>query len=167
MLVRDAVAADLPAIMEIHNDVVRTTTAIYEDRMTDLPEWQDWFDARHSDGQPVLVADDDGDIAGVASYGRWRARTGYRHTVEDTVHVRADKRGLGVGRQLLQALIVVAERAGIHVIVAQIDSSATASLRLHKSLGFEMIGTFREVAEMRGQWLDLVALQRVLTGGQS
>jgi len=164
MLVRDADEADLPAIMAIHNDVVRTTTAIYEDRITEMAEWRAWFDQRQSAGLPVIVAEDLNEVAGYASYGPWRSRSGYRRTVENTVHVRAGKRGRGIGRTLMEALIAIARERDIHVIVAQADSSAAASLRLHQSLGFELVGTFREVAEMRGRWLTLIAMQLILSG---
>lgn len=172
MLVRDAVEDDLSAIMAIHNDIMRTTTSIYDDRPTELAEWQAWYDKRRGENLPVIVADDDGEVAGLASYGQWRARPGYRNTVEDTVHVRADKRGRGFGRLLLRALVASAQEAGVHAMVAFIDSSAVASVRLHRSLGFEIVGTFREVATLRDQWLDLVAMQFVLggdaaTGGES
>jgi L-amino acid N-acyltransferase len=162
MLIRDATHADLPQILAIYNDVVLNTTAIYEQHASSLPERQQWFDERRRQGLPVLVADLDGQVAGFSSFGSWRARWGYRHTVEHSVHVRADLRGRGVGRALIEALFPLAAAAGMHAMIAHIDGEAVSSLRLHARLGFEPVGTFRQVGRKFDRWLDLVAMQRAL-----
>jgi len=160
MLIRDATSADLPEILAIYNDVVTHTTAIYEERISTLDERRAWFDDRCRHGLPVLVADVDGQVLGFSSFGSWRARWGYRYTVEHSVHVRADRRGQGVGRTLIEALFPRAAALGMHVMIAHIDSEASASLRLHEKLGFRQVGTFRQVAHKFDRWLDLVAMQR-------
>src|SRR5438067_10279219 len=104
MLIRDALLADLPAILAIYNDVVTNTTAIYDERVASLEERQAWFEARRRQGLPVLVAESAQEVVGFSSFGEWRARWGYRYTVEHSVHVRADCRGRGIGRALLEAL---------------------------------------------------------------
>lgn len=162
MLIRDATDADLPEILAIHNDVVATTTAIYEERASTLDERRAWYEDRRRRGLPVLVADSGGQVVGFSSFGEWRSRWGYRFTVEHTVHVRADRRRQGFGRALIEALFPRAAALGMHVMVAQIDSEATASCRLHERLGFEAVGTFRQVARKFDRWLDLVAMQRTV-----
>jgi phosphinothricin acetyltransferase len=162
MLIRDATPADLPEILAIYNDVVTATTAIYDQRVSSLDERQQWFEDRRQHGLPVLVADAEHEVVGFSSFGSWRPRWGYRHTVEHSVHVRADRRGLGFGRALIEALFPRAAALGMHVMIAHIDSEATRSLRLHERLGFESVGTFRQVGRKFDRWLDLVAMQRAI-----
>jgi L-amino acid N-acyltransferase len=160
MRIRAATNADLPSILAIYNDVVANTTAIYDERASTPEERQAWFEARGRHGLPVLVAELDSEVVGFSSFGEWRSRWGYRYTVEHSVHVRADFRGKGFGRALIEALFPRAAALGMHTMIGHIDSAATASLRLHEKLGFRMIGTFREVAQLRNRWLDVVAMQR-------
>jgi phosphinothricin acetyltransferase len=162
MLIRDADETDLPQILTIYNDVVTTTTAIYDERPSTLEERLAWFEERRARDLPVLVAEVDGEVAGFSSFGEWRSRWGYRHTVEHSVHVRADLRGRGYGTALIEALFPRAAALGMHVMVAHIDAQATASIRLHEKLGFEYVGTFREVGRMFDRWLDLVCMQRTI-----
>jgi L-amino acid N-acyltransferase len=160
MRIRDASNADVPAILAIYNDVVTNTTAIYDERISTLDERQAWVEARRRNGLPVLVAELDGEVVGFSSFGEWRSRWGYRHTVEHSVHVRADCRGRGYGRALIEALFPRAAALQMHMMIGHIDSAATASLRLHEKLGFTTVGTFREVGRLRGGWLSVVAMQR-------
>ena len=163
MLIRDATRSDLPAILAIYNDVVENTTAIYDERVSTLEERQIWFEERRRRGWPVLVAESNGEVVGFSTFGEWRTRWGYRFTVEHSVHVRADRRGQGFGRALVEALFPRAAVLGMHVMIAQIDSEARASLRLHEKLGFEVVGTFREVACKSGRWLNMIAMQRIIS----
>jgi len=160
MRIRDATNADLQAILAIYNDVVANTTAIYDERASTLDERQTWFDSRLRRGLPVLVAELEREVVGFSSFGEWRSRWGYRHTVEHSVHVRADCRGRGFGGALIEALFPRAAALGTHMMIGHIDSAAAASLRLHEKLGFTKVGTFREVARLHDGWLTLVAVQR-------
>ena len=160
MRIRDATNADIPAILAIYNDVVSSTTAIYDERPSTLPERQAWFEARRAKDFPVLVGELNGEVMGFSTFGEWRSRWGYRHTVEHSVHVRADCRRKGFGRQLIEVLFPRAAAMDVHMMIAHIDSAAAASLRLHEKLGFKSVGTFREVGKMRGGWLSVVAMQK-------
>lgn len=162
MIIRDARDNDLPEILGIYNDVVLTTTAIYDETVSTLEQRRAWFDARRSQGLPVLVGEEAGEVIGFSSFGEWRARWGYRFTVEHTVHVRADRRGRGYGGALIEALFPRAASMNMHMMIGHIDSAATASLRLHEKLGFERVGFYREVAQKFDRWLDLVAVQKVI-----
>lgn len=158
-IIRNASEADLPTIMDIYNDAVASTTAIWNDVQVDLANRQDWFSVRKARGFPVLVADVGGAVAGYASYGDWRAFEGFRNTVEHSVYVHKDHRGAGIGRDLMQALVERAGQGGIHVMVACVEAGNAASVRLHESLGFRNVGTFSEVGEKFGRWLDLTCLE--------
>jgi phosphinothricin acetyltransferase len=162
MIIRDARDNDLPEILGIYNDVILTTTAIYDETVSTLEQRRAWFDARRSQGLPVLVGEEAGEVIGFSSFGEWRARWGYRFTVEHTVHVRADRRGRGYGGALIEALFPRAASMNMHMMIGHIDSAATASLRLHEKLGFERVGFYREVAQKFDRWLDLVAVQKVI-----
>lgn len=164
MIIRDANADDVAAMLAIRNDVVATTTSIYDQGPTAIEVFRAWFDERVAAGWPMLVADDDG-VIGFASFGPWRPRWGYRLTVEHSVHVRADRRGAGVGRALLERLIALASEGGYHTMIAMIDADAAASIALHRKLGFDDVGRFREISHMRDRWLDLVAMQLMIETG--
>jgi L-amino acid N-acyltransferase len=160
MRIRDATTADVPSILAIYNDVVANTTAIYDERPSTLAERQAWFEGRLARGFPVLVGESEGAVVGFSSFGEWRSRWGYRYTVEHSVHVRADCRGKGLGRQLIEVLFPRAAAMNVHMMIAHIDSAAAASLRLHEKLGFTAVGTFREVGKMHNDWLSVVAMQK-------
>lgn len=163
--VRDATEADLPAILAITNEVIRTTTAIYSHIPATLEDRQAWFAQRIGQSYPVLVAEAGGAILGFTSFGDFRSWPGYRHTVEHSVHVDAPARGQGVGRALLTALLPRAEAMGKHAIVGAIDADNAASLRLHERLGFAQVGLLPQVGRKFDRWLDLVFMHRVLGDG--
>jgi phosphinothricin acetyltransferase len=162
MDIRDATEIDLTPMLAIYNDVVATSTAIYRDDPMPLDEYRAWWQARVAQGYPVLIAVDDAQPIAVASFGDFRAWPGYRFTVEHSVHVRADRRGHGVGTTLVRALMARARELGKHVMIAGVDADNAASLRLHARLGFERVAHFREVGFKFGRRLDLVFLQRML-----
>ena len=160
-MIRDANAADLPQILAIFNEVVATSTAIYRDDPTTLEERAQWFAARRQSGFPVLVCEREGAVLGFSSFGDFRgAFPGYRHTIEHSVHVRADARGRGLGSALVEALFPRAEALDMHVMIGAIDASNEASLRFHERLGFAPVGHLREVGRKFGRWLDLVFMQK-------
>lgn len=160
MHIRDAEDHDLSAVAAIYNDAVRHTTAIWNDSPVDVENRRQWWADRQRLGYPVLVAVDPAEaVVGYASFGDWRAFDGYRHTVEHSVYVRADQRGGGLGKALMQGLIDRARAMGKHVMVAGIEAGNTASIRLHERLGFEQVGLLPQVGTKFGRWLDLAFLQ--------
>jgi L-amino acid N-acyltransferase len=163
LTIRDAAQADLHGIMEIYNDAVANTTAIWNETLVDLDNRRAWFDARKARGFPVLVAELDGAVAGYASYGDWRAFDGYRFTVEHSVYVHRDFRGHGIGRRLMEELIARAASNGVHVMIAAIEAENAASIALHTTLGFRISGKFSEVGTKFGRWLDLTCMELKLS----
>lgn len=162
-LIRDAGEADLEGILPIYNDAVQHGTAIWNETPVDLANRRAWLAERNAAGFPVLVAvDAAGGVLGYSSYGTWRAFDGFRHTVEHSVYVRADRQGKGLGKALLQALIERARAAGLHVMVAAIERENAASVALHQRLGFAVTGQMPQVGRKFGRWLDLTFMQLFL-----
>jgi phosphinothricin acetyltransferase len=160
MEIRDAGEPDLPGLLAIYNEVIATSTAIYSYVPTTLEERTAWWRARVGTGYPVLVAADDSGVLGFSTFGDFRTWPGYRFTVEHSVHVRADTRGRGVGKELVKALFPRAAALNKHVMIAGVDAANEASIRFHERLGFEKAGHLREVGHKFDRWLDLVFLQR-------
>ena len=158
-MIDDAAAADFEQVVAIYNEVIRNTTAVYTEQEYDPVQGKAWFDAKLSSGFPFIVARDDRGVAGFAAFGAFRAWPCYRHSVEHSVHVRADRRGQGLGRALVLDLRSRAAALGKHVMIAGIDADNVASIRMHESLGFERVAHLREVGFKFGRWLDLAFLQ--------
>lgn len=164
--IRDATPADLHGILDIYNDAVVNTTAIWNDYQVDLANRQAWYTLRQQQGYPILVAVDEADqVLGYASFGDWRPFDGFRHTVENSVYVLNGQRGRGVGAQLLAQLVERARACAKHVVVAAIESGNTASIRLHERHGFNITGQMPQVGLKFGRWLDLTFMQLILQPG--
>lgn len=159
MTIRFADKADCAAITEIYNHAVLHTAAIWNDRTVDTDNRLAWYEARQLLGYPVLVSEENGVVAGYASFGDWRSFDGFRYTVEHSVYVHPAHQGKGLGRKLLSRLIDEARRCGKHVMVAGIESQNAASIRLHHSLGFTVTAQMPPVGVKFGRWLDLTFMQ--------
>ena len=160
MQLRDATDDDLAGIVAIYNEVIATSTAVYSSTPVTLEDQRQWRRARVEAGFPVLIAADESGVLGFSTFGEFRSWPGYRYTVEHTVHVRADRRGGGVGTRLLEALFPRAAALGKHMMIAGVDAANMASIRFHERLGFQQAGCLREVGHKFDRWLDLVFLQR-------
>ncbi len=152
----------LPGILAIYNHAVEHTTAIWNEALVDLENRHAWWRGRTEAGLPVLVAVNDGMVAGYASYGPFRAFDGYRLTVEHSVYVAEWARRQGAATALLHALEDHARTAGLHVMLGGIAADNEASLRLHGRLGFSETGRLPQVGQKFGRWLDLVFMQKML-----
>jgi L-amino acid N-acyltransferase len=161
--IRPATIEDLPAITEIYNDVIATSTAVYSFAPSTVAERQAWFEVRTAAGFPVLVAVGVSGVLGFASFGDFRGLwPGYRYSVEHSVHVRADHRRKGLGSSMVRALFPLASALDKHVMIGGIDAANAGSLRMHAQLGFEQVAHFHEVGRKFGRWLGLVFVQRFL-----
>jgi L-amino acid N-acyltransferase YncA len=151
------------AILEILNDAIVHSTALYDYRPRTPDSMVAWFAAKAAGRFPVIGAvDDAGTLLGFASYGTFRAWPAYKYSVEHSVYVHRDHRGRGVGRLLMEALIAAARAGDLHVMVGGIDTTNRGSIALHEKLGFRHAGTVREAGFKFGRWLDLGFWQLVL-----
>jgi phosphinothricin acetyltransferase len=163
MQIRLATAADLPDIQGIYAHHVLHGTGTFEEIPPSLEEMTERFDRGTQRGWAWLVAADSTGVLGYAYYAQIRDRTAYRYTAEDSIYVREDVRGQGVGKALVSRLLVEAEKCGFRQMVAVIgDSENVGSVGMHASLGFHHVGTLRAVGLKFGRWLDTVYMQRAL-----
>ena len=168
--VRETVEADIPAITAIYNEAVANTVAVWNDDIVDEANWFQWLAEHRVPGTVALTAvmtddtDDTGveQVLGYATYGDFRHYDGFRHTVENSIYVDGTRRAGGVGSALMEELIVRARTEDKHVMVAAIEGSNTASLKLHAKVGFEECGTVRQVGTKFGRWLDMTLMQLML-----
>jgi L-amino acid N-acyltransferase len=151
------------AILEILNDAIANSTALYDYRPRTAADMQSWFEGKRARSFPVLGAvDERGALLGFASYGTFRNWPAYKYTVEHSVYVHAQQRGHGLGRLLLQHVIERARQQEYHALIGGIDAGNAVSVALHQSLGFEHCGTVREAGFKFGRWLDLAFYQLLL-----
>jgi phosphinothricin acetyltransferase len=160
--IRDARTGDLPATLAIYNHAVVHTTASYDYSPRSVERHQAWFAAKQESGLPVLVAEREGQVAGYASYGPFRAWDGYRFTVEHSVYVDEAHRRRGIASALMRQLLERAQGQGLHLMVAGIDAGNAGSLELHRRLGFEDAGVLKEAGYKFERWLDLAFMTRKL-----
>ena len=165
---RAANRSDIPHIQALYAREVRDGVATYEYEVPDQAEMARRMDELLERGYPYLVAELGGSFAGYAYASSYRGRAGYRWTVEDTVYVKAEVQGKGVGRALLSRLIADCEALGFRQMVAVIGEPGNgASVVLHEKLGFNVIGIFPGLGRKHGRWLDTVQMQRALGSGKN
>jgi phosphinothricin acetyltransferase len=168
IVTRAAGAGDLAAITGIYADEVTNGTATFEIVPPDTAEMARRMENLVADGYPWFVAERAGVVLGYAYAGPYRARPAYRNTVEDSIYLARQARGLGIGGTLLRLLVDETTRRGFRQMVAVIgDTENVASLRLHRAAGFADVGTLRSVGYKHGRWLDSVLMQRTLGAGDT
>lgn len=160
--VRLAAESDLPELLEIYNEIIVNTTAVYDYKPHTAAMRRQWWDTKKEQGFPVFVAEEAGKVIGFSSIGPFRAWAAYKYSVENSVYVAAQARGRGVGKLLIPPLIEAAGKLEMHTILAGIDASNEASIRLHEAFGFIEVAHFKQVGYKFGRWLDLKFLQLVL-----
>jgi phosphinothricin acetyltransferase len=164
--VRPATPADIPVIAAIYRHAVLHGTASFELEPPDEAEVLRRYEAVVGGGYPYFVAEIDGKVVGYAYANAYRPRPGYRFTVEDSVYIRPDAQGKGIGRALLNALIEASTKAGFRLMVAVIgDSRHYASITMHRNAGFTFAGTIHSVGYKFGRWLDSVTMELPLGEG--
>ena len=150
------------AILDIFNDAIQNSTALYDYQPRTMQSMEAWFATKVKGQFPVLgIEDDNGTLLAFGSYGTFRAWPAYKYSVEHSVYVHKDHRGRGLGMAVMQALIAAAQAHDVHAMLGVIDASNTASIALHERLGFRHVGTLPQIGFKFGRWLDVVMYQRL------
>lgn len=151
------------AIVDIFNEAIVTSTALYDYQPRPLSSMDAWFSTKNKGNFPVIGLEDEaGTLLGFGSYGTFRAWPAYKYSVEHSVYVHKDHRGRGLGVQMMQELIATARQREVHAMVGAIDAANAGSIALHERLGFWHVGTLPQVGFKFGRWLDLAYYQLVL-----
>ncbi len=150
-------------ILDILNDAIENSTALYEYVPRELESMVEWFKTKELNNFPVIGAVDDfGNLLGFASYGTFRAWPAYKYSIEHSIYIQQNNRGRGLGQKLMQQLISVAIEQQYHVMIGGIDATNSESIALHKKLGFLHAGTIKHAAFKFERWLDLSFYQLLL-----
>ncbi len=162
MIIRDAEAVDLGAIVEIYNREVRESTSTFDTEIRGDEENREWFAGHRCDLYPLLVAETQGCIQGWACLSRWSPKSGYSRTAEASLFVAEAYRNRSLGRALLDALVLRARSAGHGVLLGRIEAENRASLRLVSQAGFRSVGVMHRVGEKFGRLLDVNLVELLL-----
>jgi len=160
--IRNAVDNDLQEILDIYNDAILNTTAVFQYEVHTIEMRKEWFAQKQKDRFPVFVAVEDNVVVGFSTFGPFRAWQGYKYSAEHSIYVEKNQRGKGIGKMLLQPLIDEARKMNMHTIIAGIDADNKISIAFHKQFGFVEVGYIKEVSWKFERWLDLVFMQLIV-----
>jgi L-amino acid N-acyltransferase len=175
--IRPATPNDAEAVRTIYNHEVLSSTATFDLVARSLEEQQAWLASRSGAFSAIVAVVHPAsgtlatampgrageDVVGFAALSPYKERAAYRTTVEDSIYVRQDRQGLGVGRALLTSLLDLAETSGFHTVMARIEAGGIASRALHEACGFRLVGIEQEVGRKFNRWLDVAVLQCLLS----
>jgi phosphinothricin acetyltransferase len=158
VILRDATSADAGAIAAIWNREIRDGVSTFNTVEKELGALK----AAIASEAVYVVAEEDGEVVGFATFGPFRGGPGYVHTMEHTIYLAEAARGKGVGRELMAALEAEARDRGVHVLVAGVGGENSAGIAFHKAMGFVEVGRMPEVGRKFERWMGLVLLQKRL-----
>lgn len=159
--IRRAELPDVPAILDIHNQGIIDRIATLDLEPHTLEQKISWFQS-HSDREPILVADDQGQIAGFAALTLYSSRVCYQHVSTLTIYVRREYRGRGVGSQLLTAIIAAGREQGFQKIILNAFAFNQGAMALYQKHGFRHVGTYERQGQLDGNWVDVVIMEKLL-----
>lgn len=163
-MIREANEKDLEDILEIYNDAIMNTTAIYTYKPETLEEKKQWYEKKKQGGYPLLVFEEDNRVVGFATLGPFRAWPAYKYTIEHSIYVHKDYRNHGIATKLMKEIIKIANEREYATLVAGIDAANEGSIKMHEKMGFKYSGTVTKAGFKFGKWLDLAFYQLNLVG---
>lgn len=150
-------------ILEIFNEAIVNSTALYDYQPRTMESMKTWFENKTMNNFPVIgITNEEGELLGFGSFGAFRSWPAYKYTVEHSLYIRKDNRGNGLGKIILSEIIKNAKSQDYHCLVAGIDSTNIVSIRLHESYGFEYCGIIKDAGYKFSNWLDLSFYQLIL-----
>jgi len=163
-MIREAMESDLIDILDIYNDAIVNTTAVYTYKAQTINDRKKWYESKREEGYPILVVEENNKVIGFATLGPFRAWPAYKYTIEHSIYVDIKCRNKGTGTLLAKELIRISNERGFATMVAGIDESNEKSIKLHEKLGFSYSGKINKAGFKFGKWLNLVFYQLELDG---
>ena len=163
-MIREASEKDLKSILEIYNDAILNTTAIYAYKIQTLEEKKQWYEKKKQDGYPLLIFEESDRVLGFATFGPFREWPAYKYTIEHSIYVHKDYRNQGIATKLMKEIIKIANEREYATLVAVIDAANEVSIKMHEKIGFKYSGIVTKAGFKFGKWLDLAFYQLNLTG---
>lgn len=163
-MIREATANDLMDILEIYNDAILNTTAIYAYKSHTLDDRKQWYEKKKQDGYPLLVFEESDKVVAFATFGPFRPWPAYKYTIEHSIYVHKDYRKQGIATKLMNEIINIANKKEYATLVAGIDAANKSSIKMHEKMGFEFSGIIKKAGFKFGKWLDLAFYQLELNG---
>ncbi|MCK4995303.1 MAG: N-acetyltransferase [Thermoplasmatales archaeon] len=164
--IRLATINDVESITNIYNEAILKTVATFDTETKTIKQQRKWFED-HTAKNPVLVAEENGVIFGFASLSKYSNRCAYSDTAEISLYIIEEFQEKGIGKKLMKAIIDEGEKSGLHAVIARITDGNEKSIHLHKSVGFEHIGTMKEVGLKFDKRLDVALMQKVYKNSKS
>lgn len=161
MNIRNAIKEDIPGILDILNEAIANTTAVYDYHPRTLEMQKEWFAKKQEANMPVLVVTEGDKVIGFGSYGIFRPWEGFKYSAEHSIYIDSKHRGKGLGKRMLIELMRLAKENGMHCMIAGIDSENIGSIELHKKFGFKEVGRIKEIGYKFDRWLDAVFMQLI------
>lgn len=158
-MIRPMKMEDLESVLEIYNDAILHTTALYRTEPETLEEKRKWFFENEKENNPMYVYEENGEVAGFATFKRFVPNEGYKYSMEHSVYVAPKHQGKGIGKRLMEKIIEEAKKRNVRTLIAVIDSENIASIKLHEQFGFRLAGRLKNVGYKFGKWLDIVYYQ--------
>ena len=158
--IRKALIGDVEGITDIYNEAILKTNATFDTEEKKLEEQISWFKS-HGSKNPIIVAEKNGSILGWAALSKYDKKCAYSDTAEISLYVKQEFQGQGIGKKLMNEIINLGKKAGIHSIVARVTAGNNISIDLHKLVGFEIIGIMKEVGYKFDKWLDVYFMQKI------
>jgi len=161
MNIREAVREDLPELLAIYNEAIRTLTATFDLEEQTLEERQAWFE-QHGEHYPLIIAEVDNQVAGYCSLSPYQPKAAYAYTAELSIYLSVKFRGKGIGTHLIKEILKRARQLKFHTVIAIITSGNDSSVRLHERLGFTCVGHLQEAGLKFGKWQDVSFYQLMI-----
>lgn len=158
--IRDAFIRDIPGITAIYNEAILETVATFDTTPKTEDEQEEWF-MKHGNNNPIVVAEESGNIVGWAALSEWSDRCAYSDAAEISVYVKKEHQGKGIGRKLMKEVLGKGRKAGLHTVIARIAEGNEISVHLHRAMGFKHIGIMKEVGKKFGRLLDVHLMQKL------
>lgn len=164
--IRTASTKDLEEIKTIYNEAILNTIATFDTEEKSINDQKNWFE-EHGSKNPIIVAEENGNILGWAALSKYSTRCAYSDTAEISLYVKNKYQNRGIGKKLIIGIIEEGEKTGLHVIIARITEGNKKSIYLHKLVGFEQVGIMKEVGMKFGKRLDVYLMQKIYEENES